>query len=253
MVIHAFDMIVSSRGGGVAILAKNSLCVSKIDFKKEFFHVEIIAIEINLGPRKVLLANIYNRPHCSELQFSEICFAIEYLFQRSNFVILSGDFNLPDIDWKTGVAPNVFFQSHMVDLFAEYGLQQRVMEPTHIKGNVLDIVLASHDNLVFDVDVLHPLNPQCDHNMIFFRSLDFQAPQSRPNKTEYRPNFSKTDFSELKTYLSNVNWPVLQYDFNAFSAQSFSELFYAIVNGGIELFTPATTDLNLSRNKGYWS
>ena len=99
------------------------------------------------------------------------------------------------------------------------------MEPTHVKGNVLNVVLASHDNLVLDVDVSHPLNPQCDHNTILFRSIDFQAPKNRPSKIEARPNFSKTDFSELKAYFSNVNWPNLQHDFNAYSTQSFATLF----------------------------
>ena len=160
---------------------------------------------------------------------------------------------MPDIDWKNGSAPKTFFQSDFLDLFVEYGLQQRVTEPTHFKGNVLDLILASHDNLVYDVDILHPLSPQSDHNMISFCSSDFQAPKSTSHESTIRPNFQKTDFSELKSYLWNANWPKLRFDFNAFSTQTFADLFYIILNGGTELFSPKLSNSEFSKKNGKWS
>ena len=228
----------SNRGGGVVILASNDLLCSEIKLDFDLEHIEAVAIEISLFSCKIVVANVYSRPNCSQSQYDELCKLVHALFQASNQVLLMGDFNLPNISWNEGTASNQYFQSDLLSLFAEYGLDQRVLEPTHVRGNVLDLVFVSDSNMIYDVDIKHPLTPQCDHNIITFRGFATPVPNSENNIPEKRFNFRKTNFSELRTYLHNVNWDEMRFNFDTFTTQKFADLFYTILFGGIELFTP---------------
>ena len=57
-------------------------------------------------------------------------------------VILVGDYNMPDICWSSLTGTSTFSNS-FCDFVFEMSLSQLVMEATHIKGNILDLVLTN--------------------------------------------------------------------------------------------------------------
>ena len=64
------------------------------------------------------------------------------------YVLLSGDFNLPDIDWEEGsVKSNPQYTAainwKMIDIVNDFNLTQMVTEPTR-QGNILDLLFTSH-------------------------------------------------------------------------------------------------------------
>ena len=68
-----------------------------------------------------------------------------------------GDFNLPAIDWKAKTikpgAPQSNLHKDFLDIIEEHSLIQLVSKATHIKGNVLDLILTNNDDLITNVDI----------------------------------------------------------------------------------------------------
>jgi len=64
-----------------------------------------------------------------------------------------GDFNSPDINWQTFASTTVS-SDHLRDLIIDHNLFQLLNVPTHIYGNILDLIISSDtDDLV-----VHPLS-----------------------------------------------------------------------------------------------
>jgi hypothetical protein len=114
------------------------------------------------------------------------------------------DFNLPDIVWNggDGVVKNSSQRHPMhqqaLDLFRVSNLKQLVSEPTHVKGNTLDLVLVEKC-LLDDVTVAHDVLPGIsDHNMILI-NVGSQKFLTRPNKGSTNPkfNYKKADYLEI--------------------------------------------------------
>ena len=72
------------------------------------------------------------------------------LFSKCIFV---GDFNSPDIDWTVLMGSTSCFCNFIFDC----NLSQHVLEPTHVRGNQLDLIISSAS---VDVDhvTVHPLS-----------------------------------------------------------------------------------------------
>ena len=88
-------------------------------------------------------------------------------------VILTGDFNLPDIDWdeddikggytiKSSHNYSTEINQLAIDLVEKHCLQQCVTEPTREK-NILDLVLTTNENRVHKSDDMDGMS---DHQMI---------------------------------------------------------------------------------------
>ena len=76
---------------------------------------------------------------------------------------------MPDICWSSLTGTSTFSNS-FCDFVFEMSLSQLVMEATHIKGNILDLVLTNVENSICElsIDTSHPL-VHSDHHSITFR------------------------------------------------------------------------------------
>ena len=94
---------------------------------------------------------------------------ISDLCSGSSPVVILGDFNLPDINWNT-LSGNSSLANVFCELVFELNLLQLIECPTHIHGNILDLILTNTDDLIQNVIVLpHNRCPvQSDHFLINF-------------------------------------------------------------------------------------
>ena len=121
------------------------------------------------------------------------------------FSFLTGDFICPDIDWDT--LSSSFSTSTMICDFAfDLNLEQLVSAPTHVKGNILDLVLTNCDNI--NNLTIHPhqgLSIQSDHFI-----LSFSIAKSRPSpnliSSRYVYDYSKADWDGLSSYPFNYDF-----------------------------------------------
>ena len=75
-------------------------------------------------------------------------------------ILINGDFNLHNVRWSSLIGNNPI-SSLFSDLFFESNLTQIVDSPTHLKGNILDVVLSNA------CDVIEDVNTQ-PHNLVSF-------------------------------------------------------------------------------------
>ena len=73
-----------------------------------------------------------------------------------------------------------------------------MLEPTRGE-NVLDIVLSSQNELV---KIYEPLG-NSDHNQIYF---DINVKSKSKNKKQYRRNFHKGKYKDMRKYLAKLDW-----------------------------------------------
>ena len=83
---------------------------------------ESVIVELDITPKTVICC-FYIPPPCSDEFFSTAIDTLNVI-QADHDVILTGDFNVPDIDWLTLTAPtnrlsllcDIFFSKNLVNL-----------------------------------------------------------------------------------------------------------------------------------------
>ena len=98
----------------------------------------MVLLELSLTPT-ILLGCVYVPPASSDLLFNLVCTTISCMATDKD-VLLVWDFNAPDVDWKSFVAPSKRSQT-LCDVICDKNLVQLVTESTHIHGNLLGLAL----------------------------------------------------------------------------------------------------------------
>ncbi len=123
------------RGGGVGYAAHKDLKATPFPLPT-FSSFEAIGANITIDRTSLNIITIYRPPGSSRdtflLQFEELN---ESLNADRDDTIFLGDFNIP-----FGSAPTRFLE--LLDIL---GFQQYITQPTHIHGNILDLIIAKKE------------------------------------------------------------------------------------------------------------
>ena len=136
--------------------------------------------------------------------------------------LLLGDFNLLDIVWSRGVgtvkptSKRTSFYQQAIDLFRGSDLTQLIEDPTHIKGNTLDLVFIS-------TTFLDDFNVQCkimpglsDHNVVLVGSYIQNLPSKRSKEiTKKKFNFRKADYQAISGLFENCYKSIKSNDYKS--------------------------------------
>ena len=88
-----------------------------------------------------------------------------------------------------------------------FRLSQVVHSPTHLKGNILDLVLTNSDKLISNVEVIPPYHSlSSDHYIISFQLSLLKSVFSRV-KPRYVFDFPKANLSGLCDILLDIDFP----------------------------------------------
>ncbi|MCP4459074.1 MAG: hypothetical protein GY816_13780, partial [Cytophagales bacterium] len=118
--------------------------------------------------------------------------------------VLVGDLNLPGIDWDRVLSLNPVEQLFL-DTLSDMSLCQVINEPTHIKGNVLDLICSDRPEHISEiiVDSKHGLSGS-DHYAISFK-LELYARRKKPCKRKIY-NFKRANWEGLNEDFHSVDW-----------------------------------------------
>ena len=83
--------------------------------------------------------------------FSVVQYLSDFVCSFSNCIIV-GDFNFPDICWSS-LSGTSSLSNHFCEFVFDHNLTQHVTNPTHIMGNILDLVLTSASVSTIDLSV----------------------------------------------------------------------------------------------------
>ena len=116
----------------------------------------MLAIELILGDgSKIVISTCYRVGTLGIPNYHEIVNALQMLLRKKRLqkLFLVGDFNLSSTDWVTNLSTHSIEQMFL-DEFIRLGLLQCISTPTHIKNNILDIVLTNSDSYIRNIKIL---------------------------------------------------------------------------------------------------
>ena len=226
-------------GGGLLVYVKNGMIItSEQDFSKfnQYCRFSVTENTNNQNPLNILL--IYRSPNSSEENNNQLCNIIQEVPENT---IIIGDFNYPKINWQ-GVS-NDRKSENFVECVHAKNLEQMVEFTTHIRGNLLDLVLTNAPENILSVEGLGNLG-NSDHTIICVE-VDF-CPKFKESN-ELVLDWFNGDTEGLKGFYCNINWKEILEENNAEEAW---EVLKTKIDVGIEKFIPKKQ--RASRNKPQW-
>ncbi len=200
-------------GGGVAILFREDIVVSKIQsgIKTSFEY-----IEGNFTYKSICLhIVVIYRPQCdgnkkkipTSTFFSEFEELLNEQIQNTGKLILTGDFNF-HLNKPSDPDARKF-----MSLLEDYDLLQHVKGPTHISGNTLDLIITRKaDSLINNGSVYQDIYISDHMSVIGYLNV------AKPPPPTKKLNFRKTkdiDILDFKTDLNNRLFPHPELDVSA--------------------------------------
>ncbi|XP_072033236.1 uncharacterized protein [Amphiura filiformis] len=185
--------------GGVLLATKGDLIDGEIQLDSD---CEIIATKVEMVKQQPLIIISAYRPPKNDLPYAQnLCQAIRQVvtkYPAASFWI-SGDFNLPDINWATeaiiGHQYTIAINNCFLSTFHDLGLSQIVDFPTRI-NSTLDLFLTNRPSLV---SKCIPLPGVSDHEMVLTIS-DIRTKRQKPARRLILL-WKKADMAVIKSQL----------------------------------------------------
>ena len=121
-------------------------------------------------------------------------------FFSSDLVVIMGDFNHRDVDWKRWQSDSSKGQEFL-EIMSELFLTQDVNQETR-GSNILDLVFSSESGLVEDLEICSPVS-NSDHNGLLFKiGIDLKT----EIVTKEIFNYNQADFESINYALRGIDW-----------------------------------------------
>ena len=212
--------------GGVILYVKDCLPISSSDSYDDGTCAAVICLAKSIN---TIIASVYRPPPSQSNStfdldsFKNLLIFLQDKINKANNghsdIILTGDFNFPNIQWDTttnhcSVASK---PTEAEDLFLRFTednlLCQYVAQPTR-ECNILDLFLTNNPNLVLHTE--SQTTPLSDHNIVTVQTTyNLVAPQhnEKPDipKDSFRQlNLFKADFDKINEHLESIVWEDLK-------------------------------------------
>ena len=197
-------------------------------------NLEVVTVSISLSNTDITCCLVYAPPNATSEYHRDLINYLSTITALSTPVLLFGDFNLPDINWTT-LTGNSIVSNNFCEFVFESNLIQLIDSPTHICGNILDLVLTNSPKHVSNLFV-HPREYQCvasDHCLITF-STSFKHITPTPITKEVF-NFTKGDYNGLSEYLLNSDLSAL---YNSSDAEEIWLTLRSHITSAMDLYIP---------------
>ena len=172
-------------GGGVLIAISCSLKVSAniINLKCK---AEMLAIELIVSDgSNIVISTCYRVGTLDIANYHKIVNTLQILLREKRLkkFFLVEDFNLSSTYWVTNLSTHSIEQMFL-DEFIRSGLLQCISTPTHIKNNILDIVLTNSNSYMRNIKILSDHEAfKSDHYAITFE-VKLRIESKKPLKTK---------------------------------------------------------------------
>jgi hypothetical protein len=200
------------RGGGVIAIYKNSLTVNSIDINSSFngINYDMLCFDLYLDVLTIRFIVVYLPPDQAQsvIVMRDFCKTLKSLLIYDKPVIMTGDFNLPQIDWATpscsgssDSAPHIFY-----DFYSTHCLTQCVDYSTHDKDKTLDLLICNDSAKSLLLDHFSSAPPwHSDHYLISAKIMSDKDNRNASNFCSY-PDFKTCDYSLISDILYQSDW-----------------------------------------------
>ncbi len=191
-------------GGGVLIAIKTETFKSVKEYQpgiEELQQLEIVSTEGETANNKKLLYCCCYRPPDADLSWTDAFNTfLNHACEQYQNIVISGDFNLPKIQWDEMDETNSVNELLFVEMLNDHFLCQINNTPTR-GNNVLDLVITSVPNHVRLTEILSPEQSSVctDHSAISFDFTAFIKAPQKSVRTVY--DYAKGDLDGLRAAL----------------------------------------------------
>ena len=216
-------------GGGLLVYAKPGLKIlphNKFN-DNEFNQFCCFKIVTKGTPLNIVL--VYRPPSSNIQNTDQLCSILKNLDKNT---ILIGDINLPDINWIDGSSTTR--GRRVLETILEEDLSQLVDFPTHIKGNILDLVITNCPDKVISISDEGRIG-KSDHCIL---NMELKVSATINSDKPTRPNWNKADIVGLRTHLKNINWSTTLTEHGADRAWT---IFKDTLDTAVAKFVPSST------------
>ena len=182
-------------GGGVLIAINQNLQPERINIQPG--DEELVLVKINNN----IVIVCYYRPNHGD-SISGFVDVMSKLFDKHpcDHIVIVGDFNFPGYDWQSAsIKQNCQYKTLHKDFLAfleEHNLSQIIDEPTHVKGNTLDLACSTQP-LRLSAQVISP--GVSDH---FIISVEFRYESSQKQRNGHQIKlYHKADVDKFQNSL----------------------------------------------------
>ena len=215
-----------NKGGGVLIAVNKSIRSIQLTIE---YNIEAVMVELE---SHIIVLCIYAQPNCSSEYFHDLLACLHSLPEDKN-ILVTGDFNLPEIHWETLSGGGVR-STEFCDCIFGKNLVQLILEPTHRMGNTLDLVLSNQPDRICKLWL--DSNTPSDHYLVTFELLRKKTVTCNSQGSKHVFCFSRADMLGLDHFLLLSDFgPMLQSDIE----NSYGHLI-AILDDACSRFIPKT-------------
>ena len=189
--------------GGVLLGIHNSLNNHQIDIET---NAEFVVAKIVNGNQNIVVAAFYRTPVNDDNYMRELTSTISNLCQSNPgaAVWISGDANLPDIEWSThSIRPSprykISINEAFIDLLDRTGLEQMIDFPTR-GDSILDIILTNRPSLINSCSGLPALS---DHDVVF-ADINARAIRRKPVRRKILL-WNRADLPDIRSRVSQLS------------------------------------------------
>ena len=198
---------------GVGIYIHEDVSATEVTFPGTQFQ-EQVWIGIKLQGNDILYAGcIYRSPSSDpHKSINELCELLRTVSStKPSHLLLVGDFNLPQIDWKLNLCktPESHYAYHFFSTIQDMFLYQHVTEPTRYregcKPSLLDLILTNEEGMITSLTYCPGLG-KSDH-VLLKCGLACYGKINRPDRIKW--SFNRANFQEFGRRIRQVNWSSL--------------------------------------------
>ena len=207
-------------GGGVLILVKDDILVEEVEFGDGMAEVLSIVIKTNGKERRKIIVtyvppktNAWELEKYKEMQ-CEVWKCLDDMIRESKKVLLVGDFNCKDINWKEmdvrgSVNP---WSDKLMQLAMVNTMDQWVNEVTRCRGeeepSLIDLVFTKKPEPRPKMNYLTPLG-KSDHVVIEITIQEEEVLCRNEEHRNGRLNHAEANFTELRRFYGDIEWKEL--------------------------------------------
>ncbi|KAJ3652588.1 hypothetical protein Zmor_018540 [Zophobas morio] len=199
------------RGSGVCIFVADLICSSfTINIlSSEIGKNEALFLKLSNSSISFVLGCIYRPPDSAIGDDRKLFTFVSKIADSCDKLIITGDFNLPDITWPLDHNANFDIPSQLLcDVLTNSHLEQIITEPTRYRTNqtpsTLDLIITSDDKLLANLDYLDPVG-KSDHVVL---KVDVQICFERRRRITSTCRVI-TNYELVNRDLFNTNWSTI--------------------------------------------
>ena len=210
--LPGFKCINKPEGRGICMFVNKQLDFVRLSDCEQTFNPSIFIKVLCENDNFFILGLIYRSDdQCSDIDNDNLNKQIELVCKKyhNEKVIITGDFNFPDIDWhhEHSNKGEGHKSSKFLKTIHENFLSQSVEEPTHHKPNstpsLIDLILCNDPDFISDVSLFAPLGKS--HHSILSFSIPMLKNVNIENIT-MKYQWSKGNYEQMRKDMDKIKW-----------------------------------------------